>query len=442
MNKNQLISGKCIDYTYDGLGVVKYDTFCVFVKGMLVGEEGEILITLVKKNFAYGRLMKLLTVSTQRAEMVCSFGKQCGGCQLQHFSYRHQGQFKRNVVQNDIRNIAKLDIEVGDIITMEKPYDYRNKVILPVGKDKNNKTIMGFYRYNSHDIIDIDYCYLQSEKTNNLIKKIKEMFDRYNYMDIIRYVMIREMSRTNQMMVVLVSYQKKVDGINEFIKELVNYQPEIKSVILNHNDKDTNVVLSDQDYLLYGDRYIEDKLCDNRYLISSHSFYQVNTYQTEILYQKAIELAQLSENDRVLDLYCGVGTIGLSLSKFVKEVYGVEIVQQAIDDARKNCDINKITNARFICGDAQTVTKQLLEEGVHFDCIFVDPPRKGCSKQTIDTLLSLNSPKIVYISCGPSTLARDLALLKDNYDIKEIIPVDMFPNTYHVETVVLLSHKT
>ena len=441
MNKNQLITGTCVDYTYDGLGVVKYDTFCVFVKGMLLSEQGEILITLVKKNYAYGRLMKLTKTSKHRIEPVCSCAKQCGGCQLTHFSYQHQLQFKRNIVSNDIRNIAKLDVEIDDIVGMEKPYKYRNKVILPVGKDKDNKTILGFYRYNSHQIINIEKCYLQSDKVNSLIDKIKSLFDKYNYQDIIRYVMIREMARTKQMMLVLVSYKQNVDRITDFVSEIVEYQPEIKSIILNYNDKDTNVILSDKDFLLYGSKYIEDILCENRYLVSAHSFYQVNTFQTELLYKKAMELADLSKNDQILDLYCGVGTIGLSLSKYVKNVYGVEIVKQAIDDANRNSSINNITNAKFICGDAYEVTKKLYDDGIRFDCIFVDPPRKGCSKQTIDTLINLGSKKIVYISCGPSTLARDLAILSSHYEVKKVVPVDMFPNTYHCETIALLVRK-
>ena len=441
MIKNQIITATCVDYTYDGLGVVKYDTFCVFVKGLMKDEQAQIVITLVKKNFAYGRLLKLITVSKERVEPICSNSKQCGGCQLQHFSYNQQKEFKRNIVENDMRKIAKIDNEVLPVLAMDHPYAYRNKVMLPIAKDKNGKTVIGFYRYNSHDIIQIDNCYLQSDKANRLIKKIHELLDKFDLSTFVRHIMIRDMLKTNQMMLVLVCYKNEKNVLKDFCNEIVKFEPSIKSIILNINNEETNVVLGKQDILLYGQDYIIDELCNLKFKISAHSFYQVNTYQTEKLYMQAIKSANQTKQDNVLDLYCGVGTIGLIVSKYVKKVTGVEIVAQAIENAKENAEINGIDNIEFICGDAQKLVKEFEEKGIHFDCIFVDPPRKGCSSQTIQTLIELNSEKIVYISCQPSTLARDLLVLKDYYNIEMIQPVDMFPQTYHVETICLLTHK-
>jgi 23S rRNA (uracil1939-C5)-methyltransferase len=436
--KNQIIEGKCTDYTYNGLGVVKYDTFCIFVKDMAIDEVGEIIITAVRKDFCYGRLLKIIETSKKRVEPVCLISKPCGGCQIQHLCYLEQLSFKQNHVQNVIRKIAKIDNIVKDIIGSKNPYGYRNKVILPVSTDKNGNIIVGFYRYNSNDIIPLGNCYLQSEKANRVVNRLKKLFEKNQLHKNIRYIMLRDMDKTDELMLVLVTYQKEVD-LKDVVKEIVRFEPTIKSVIQNINGEKTNVILSDESELLYGSEYIQDELCGLTFNISAHSFYQVNNFQTEVLYNKVVSLAKLSKEDTVLDMYCGVGTIGLVLSKYCKEVIGIEIVEQAVIDARENAKINDIENATFICGDAEKVSKKLLKEGKHFDCIIVDPPRKGCSKQTIQTLIDLNSEKIIYVSCDPSTLARDLALLKDHYSIEVIQPVDMFPQTYHVETVALLS---
>jgi len=441
MIKNQIINGKCIDYTYDGLGVVRYDTFCIFVKDMIVGEEADIIITAVKKGYGYGKIAKLTVTSEERVNNPCSISKPCGGCQLQHMSVKEQARFKQSFVEQNIRNIAKLDIEVNPIISMESPYRYRNKVMLPVGKDKDGKCIIGFYRYNSHDIIPVSDCLLQSDKANRLVNKLKELFDKYALADEVRHIMIRDMSKTSEVMLVLVTYKEKVNNLQKVVTEIVEFDPSIKSVIQNINGEDTNVVLGKKEKLLYGSAYIQDELCGLKFNISSHSFYQVNTYQTEVLYNKAIELAEVSKDDTVLDLYCGVGTIGLITSKHVKKVIGAEIVEEAVNDGKENARINGITNDELICGDAQKVTEQLMNQGIRFDAIIVDPPRKGCSKETLEYLVSLNSPKIVYVSCNPSTLARDLAILKEDYNVKIIQPVDMFPNTYHCETIALLVRR-
>lgn len=440
LKKNQVIEGRCTDYTYNGLGVVKYDTFCIFVKDMAIDEIGQIKITAVRKDFCYGRLLKIIKPSKQRVDPKCPISKQCGGCQLQHLSYQEQLSFKQNHIQNTIERIAKIDKKVNEVIGCENTFAYRNKVILPVSTCKEGKIIVGFYRYNSNEIIPLEYCFLQSEKANKVVNKLINLFEKYKLHKDIRYIMLRDMQKTGQLMLVLVTYQREVD-LKDLVKDIVIFEPNIKSVIQNINGERTNVILSDESVLLYGDKYIKDNLCGLTFNISAHSFYQINNFQTEVLYNTAISLADLSKKDTVLDMYCGVGTIGLVLSKYCKEVIGVEIVQQAVIDARENARINNIENATFICGDAEKVSKQLLEEGKQFDCIVIDPPRKGCSKQTIETLIALNSEKIIYISCDPSTLARDLFLLKSNYNVEVIQPVDMFPQTYHVECIACIQRK-
>ena len=440
MIKNQKFTATATDYTYDGLSVIKYDTFCVFVKDMIKGEEGQIVVTSVKKDYGYGKLLSLIKQSDQRVEPVCPISKICGGCQLQHMSAKEQASFKQGIVQNDISRIAKLDNQVNPIISMTIPYGYRNKVMLPVGKDKEDNTQIGFYRYNSHEIIPVENCALQSEKSNRLINKLKQLIDQYNLADQIRHLMIRDMHSTSEMMLVIVTYKDKCD-LKQLVKDIVEFEPSIKSVIQNVNGKDTNVVLGDKEITLYGKEYIEDILCGLRFRISSHSFYQVNSRQTEVLYSKVVEMAHLNKEDTVLDLYCGVGTIGMIASKHCKKVYGVEIVADAVEDGKINASINGIKNVELLCGDAKDITSQLLQQGIMFDCMFIDPPRKGCSKEAINTIVSSASKKLVYISCNPSTLARDLQMLKEYYDVVEIQPVDMFPNTYHTETIALLVRK-
>ncbi|MDI9540687.1 MAG: 23S rRNA (uracil(1939)-C(5))-methyltransferase RlmD [Bacillota bacterium] len=438
--KNQIIEGKCTDYTYNGLGVVKYDTFCIFVKDMAIDEVGQIKITAVRKDFCYGRLLKIIVSSKHRTEPKCPISRPCGGCQVQHLSYQEQLSFKRNHVQNTMDRIGKLDKKINEVIGSENPYYYRNKVILPVSVDKDNNMIVGFYRYNSNIIIPLEECYLQSDKANRVVKKLKKLFEKNKLHNQIRYIMLRDMEKTSELMVVIVTYQKEVD-LKDVVKEVVKFEPTIKSVMQNINGKRTNVILSDESVLLYGRKYIQDELCGLTFNVSAHSFYQVNNFQTEVLYNTVVSLANLSKEDVVLDMYCGVGTIGLVLSRYCKEVIGVEKVEQAVIDARENAKINNIDNATFICGDVEKVSKKLLKEGKCFDCIIVDPPRKGCSKKTIQTLIDLNSKKIIYVSCDPSTLARDLALLKQQYNIEIIQPVDMFPQTYHVECIALLQRE-
>ncbi len=441
MIKNQIINGTCVDYTYDGLGVVKSDTFCVFVKDMIVGENADIIITSVKKDYCYGKISKLIVASENRVNAACDISKPCGGCQLQHMNAKEQAKLKYNQVLNNIRRIAKLDNDVLPVLSMSNPFNYRNKVMLPVGKDKNGKTIIGFYRNNSHDIIDCHSCVLQSNRANSIINDLRDIIEELKLSNSIRHIMMRDMERTDSVMLVLVTYKEKVFNLDKLVSKITKEHPYIKSVIQNINAEETNVVLGKQEKLLFGKDYVEDVLCGLRFKISSHSFYQVNTYQTEVLYNKAVQLAQISKDDEVLDLYCGVGTIGMIASLKAKKVTGVEIVPEAIEDAKLNAKTNNITNIDFICGDASVVALDLKKQNKKFDVLFVDPPRKGCNSQALETILSFDARKVVYVSCNPATLARDLEYLKQFYNVEMIQPVDMFPHTHHCENIVLLTKK-
>ena len=439
LNKNQHFIGKCEDYTYDGMGVVKYGTFCVFVKDMAYGEEGEIVVTALRKDYAYGRLLKLTQKSAERMEPACSISRQCGGCQLQHLSYKEQLRFKEELVRNNISRIAGLDTLVNPIIGAEKPLYYRNKCQLPVGTDRNGNTVMGFYRFNSHEIIPFDKCHLQSEKAGRLADVIKDLIEKYQLTSEVRHVMIRDMESTSQMMVVLVTWHENIRELAEIVPQIVSADDSVKSVVQNINPDETNVVLGKKEKVLYGSGRIEDELLGLKFSISSHSFYQVNSSQTAVLYSKAIELAQLQKSDTVIDLYCGVGTIGMIASRKAGRVIGVEIVEDAVTDARKNAEINGINNIEFICSDARKASLQFAEEGMKTDVVFVDPPRKGCDAVTLESLVRISPERIVYVSCNPATLARDLKYLEANgYKTQQIQPVDQFPQTYHVETVCCL----
>ena len=441
LNKNQHFIGKCEDYTYDGMGVVKYGTFCVFVKDMAYGEEGEIVVTAVRKDYAYGRLLNLTKRSEQRVEPVCSISRQCGGCQLQHLSYDEQLRFKEELVRNNITRIAGLDTPVNTIIGAKQPLYYRNKCQLPVGTDRNGNTVMGFYRFNSHDIIPFDRCHLQSEKAGRLAEVIKKLIDEYDLTTEVRHMMIRDMENTGQMMVVLVTWHENVNELDKIIPEIIKAESSVKSVIQNINPDDTNVILGKKEKVLYGTARIEDELLGLKFSISSHSFYQVNSSQTAVLYSRAIEMADINEEDTVLDMYCGVGTIGMIASRKAGKVLGVEIVADAVRDARKNAEINGISNIDFICSDARNASARLAEERTDTDVVFVDPPRKGCDSVTLESLVRIAPERIVYVSCNPATLARDLGYLEANgYKTVEIQPVDQFPQTYHVECMACL-HK-
>lgn len=442
MKKNDRIIGVCNSYTHEGYGVVKVDGFPLFVKNILAGEEAEIIVTMVKKTYGYGKVLKRLTESRERVLPFCPLAKTCGGCQLQHMSVHEQEKFKHQKVQDVMHRIAKLDVQVEDVLTMDRPKAYRNKGQIPVGMEAGN-VVCGFYRIHSNTIIDMEECPIQSDEINRVFKCVRKLLLAYpEVAKQLRHVLIKHAFQTNQIMVVLIAKRAEIVTLAELVKDLVCAIPQIKSVILNINTREDNVILGKQERVLYGERTIIDKIHDLSFCISSKSFYQVNPIQTEVLYGKVLEFAQLKGTEEVLDLYCGVGTISMFLAKQAKHVTGIEIVPQAIEDAKRNASMNGLDNIDFVCSDASAYASKLCKQNLKPDVIVVDPPRKGCDALTLNSIVQMQPKKLIYVSCDPATLARDLRILENhNYHVECIQPVDMFPQTFHIENVCLMIRK-
>lgn len=430
-----------------GEGIGKIDNFTVFVKGAVKGEKVKAKITKVNKNFAFGRVMEIVEKSKDRVEPICPAYKRCGGCQMQHLSYEAQLEFKKQKVIDCIERIGKIKMDsvtVHDTIGMEPPYYYRNKVQLPVG-EKNGEVQIGFYAERSHEIINIDKCYIQFEAANGIIKLVKEWMNKFKIQGYdeetgkgtLRHIMIRKGFKTNQIMLVLVTVNEALPYKKELIESITQNIDGITGIIQNINRKKTNVILGDKEITLWGDKEIQDYIGEFKFNISSKSFFQVNPVQTEKLYAAALKYAGLTGNEVVFDAYCGTGTISLFLSQNAKMVYGVEIIPEAIENAKINATQNKVTNAEFIVGKSEEEIPKLIERGIKPEIVVVDPPRKGCEKVLLESIANAGPRTIVYVSCDPATLARDLGILSElGYEVKEVQPVDMFPATGHVETVV------
>ncbi len=444
LKKNDHFIGTCMSYTFEGLGVVKADGFPIFVKNMLVGERGEIVVTQVRKNFGYGRCLKLEIESSNRVEPQCPIFKQCGGCQLQHMSADELKRFKTDRVREALERIGGLHVHVEEALMMEEGVHYRNKGQIPVGLDRKGEVVCGFYRINSNEIIDLEECgcLIQHELINVVIAKMKELLERYGNAQFFRHILVKVGFYTQEVMVVLIVREREFIGLEQMVEELCAAIPQIKSVILNLNQRNDNVILGDEEVLLYGRETIVDELDGLQFEISSKSFYQINPVQTVRLYKKAVEFAQLSGVEQVVDLYCGIGTITQFMAAKAGRVLGVEVVAPAIEDAKRNAARNGIGNVEFVCADAGVFAQRLAAEGQRPDVVCVDPPRKGCDAKTLEAIRVMGPQRIVYVSCAPSPLARDLRVLTEfGYEVQRVQPVDMFPWTYHVETVVLLSHK-
>ena len=397
--------------------------------------------------------MEVLEASEERVNPPCAIYKRCGGCKLQHASYKAQLDFKWDRVKDCVSKIGKLDPSIVKYpLGMEEPWRYRNKVQLPIGLI-NGEVKIGFFAPRSHDIIDMESCLIQDEIGDKVVKLTREWIEKFNIRPynvdgeydekgIVRHIMIRRGFTTNEVMVVLVTNGEKLPHKEEFVDLMVKNIPGIKSVIQNINSKKTNVILGLESKTLWGEDTISDYIGDFRFNISPLSFFQVNPTQTEVLYGKALEYANLTGNEEVFDAYCGTGTITLFLSQKAKKVYGVEIIPQAIDNAWINAKENKVENVEFFVGESEVVIPDLINKGVKADVVVVDPPRKGCDKKLLDAITNINAKKIVYVSCDPSTLGRDLQVLEENgYKTLEVQPVDMFPNTSHVENVAKLIKK-
>ncbi|AEY67738.1 23S rRNA (uracil(1939)-C(5))-methyltransferase RlmD [Clostridium sp. BNL1100] len=434
--------------THEGQGVGKIEGFVVFVDGVLPGENVDVKIVKQTKSYAVGRLVKINNSSEDRVKPFCPVYDKCGGCAVQHMSYQAQLDFKKDTVLQNIRRIGGLqDVTVNNTIGMENPYKYRNKVQYPVGSN-NGEIRIGFYETRSHNIIDGNLCDIQPDESNEIRDVVRNfckdagiaIYDEKTGKGLLRHVMVRKGFKTGEIMVVLVVNGDILVKSDELVKKLLKGFPDIKSIILNVNTRNTNIILGDKNICIYGQKYITDFIGSFRFEISPLSFFQVNPIQTEVLYEKALEYAGLSGNETVFDLYCGIGTISLFLSQKAKRVVGVEVVADAISDAKRNAEINDVSNVEFLVGEAEKVIPELYAQGVKADVVVVDPPRKGCDEVLLNTLVEMQPQRIVYVSCNPSTLARDLKYLTEHgFEVKEVQPVDMFPWTGHVETVVLMS---
>lgn len=444
------------DMGNDGEGIGHVQGMTVFVKDAVVGDLAEVKIVKVKKNIAYGRLMKLITPSPYRVEPVCDKAKRCGGCTMQQVSYEQQLEYKWNKVKNCLQRIGKMEnveaIMEKPAYGMDNPFHYRNKAQFPVGRDKNGDVVIGFYAGRSHDIIDTESCAIGASINDKIVAIVRSFiednhistYDEETGRGLVRHILIRVGFTTKEIMVCLVTNGNKLPHSEALIDELVKIDG-MTSICLNVNMENTNRILGDKCITLWGQSYITDYIGDIKYQISPLSFYQVNPVQTNVLYNKALEYADLSGDETVWDMYCGIGTISLFLAQKAKKVYGVEIVPQAIDDARHNAEINGITNAEFFVGKAEEVVPDIYKkggDGSHADVVVVDPPRKGCDQVLLDTLIHMAPERIVYVSCDPATLARDVKILQEKgYEAKKVAVVDQFCHSGHVETVILLSRK-
>lgn len=450
VGKNKEYIVEIIDNGFEGEGIAKINDFTIFIPGAIKGEKVKILIVKVLSSYAFGKILEILEKSENRIEPDCKTYKRCGGCNLRHIKYQETLKLKQNAVQSLVDKTLKNKIRVKETIGMENPYYYRNKVQYPVGIDKNGKPQIGVFANRSHEIIPIEKCFIQNEKSEEIAKYIFELWNENNYTiyneetrkGLLRHIVIKTGIKTNQYMCILVVNGQGFDNEKEFVSKIANKYKEIRAIIVNSNMKNTNVILGLENRTIFGKGYIEDKLGEYIFKISPLSFYQVNPIQAEKLYNLGIEKAMITKDDIVFDLYCGIGTISLFMSKYAKKVYGIEIVEEAIKAAKENAEINSVDNVEFIAGDVEKVLSNIIyDRKIIPDIVMVDPPRRGLDNTSINNILSIKSKRLVYISCNPATLVRDLAKLEEMYEVEEIVPVDMFPFTSHIETVTLLTQK-
>lgn len=448
--KNQELMGEVVDLTHEGMGVVKLEGYPFFVEGSLTGEKIKFKATKVGKKYGYGKLMELLTESPDRVAMTDDIGRLTGTMTLQHLSYEGQLQFKKKQVKDAFERIGQFqEVVVQNTLRMKNPWQYRNKAQIPV-REINGRLETGFYRKNSHELIPVENYYIQDPVIDQTILKVRDIlrdyqltaYDEHTHTGLLRHIIVKRGHHTGQIMIVLVTNGKKIPHLDEIVERLQHEIPEMVSLIQNINQQKTNVILGRQSYCLWGQPYYQDQMLGLTFNISAQSFYQVNTPQAERMYQLALDLADLQGGETVLDAYCGIGTITLALAKKAEHVYAMEIVPEAIEMARDNAELNQIENAHFEVGKAEDWLPRWNEAGIHFDIVVVDPPRKGLDVSFVEALIEQAPPKIVYISCNPSTQARDCRLLADaGYQLKYIQPVDLFGQTSHVETVCLMSRK-
>ena len=450
LQKNQEYIVDIIDNGFEGEGIAKIDGFTIFIPGAIKGEKVRILIVKVLSSHAFGKLLEILEASKYRQEADCSTYKRCGGCNLRHIKYEETLKMKQNAVQSLVNKTLKNKLQVQETIGMDNPYHYRNKAQYPVGIDKKGEPVIGVFANRTHEVIPIEKCLIQNPKSEEIAKFIldfirKEHISVYNEetrKGLFRHIVIKVGIKTGEIMCILVINGKTIPKEEIIIKNLVENFPLIKTIVKNINTKNTNVILGQDNINVYGDGHIEDILGEYKFKISPLSFYQVNPIQAEKLYELGVKMAEISKEDTVFDLYCGIGTISIFMAKYAKKVYGVEIVEDAIKDAKENAKLNNVTNTEFFAGDTEIVLDELInQKKVIPDIVMFDPPRKGLAKNSINNILNIKPKKIVYISCNPATLVRDLAEFESLYEVKSIVPVDMFPFTSHVEVCALLELK-
>ena len=450
VKKNKEYIVDIIDNGFDGEGIAKIDNFTIFIPNSIKGEKVKILIVKVLSSHAFGKIIDVIQKSKNRTESDCSTYKRCGGCSLRHIKYSETLNMKRNSVQSLANKMLNTKIKVENTVGMENPYHYRNKAQYPVGIDKSGNPVIGVFANRTHEIIPIEKCLIQDERTEEIAKYIVNYITRNNISiynektrkGLVRHIVTKIGKRTNEIMVILVINGNEIPDENKLVKELTSKFTNIKTIIKNINKKNTNVILGEKNVTIYGNGYIKDKLGNLTFKISPASFYQVNPSQAEKLYKIGVDAADITKEDVVFDLYCGIGTISLFMAQYAKKVYGIEIVEQAVKDAVENAKMNGINNAEFIAGDVENVLDDLINvQKIMPDIVMVDPPRRGLDKTSIKNMLEIKPKKIVYISCNPATLMRDLKELEGAYEIKSIKPVDMFPFTGHVECCALLELK-
>jgi 23S rRNA (uracil1939-C5)-methyltransferase len=446
MRKNEKYTVTIEDYTNEGFGVARVEGFVLFVPGTVAGEQAEVLVVKVGKNFGYGKLLRVITPSPHRVEPGCALGNRCGGCVFWHLSYEEEVRLKAARVQAQLQRIGGLELAVSAPLAAAEQTGYRNKAQFPIRQVKG-KPVGGFYAAGSHGVVSGAPCAIQPPVFNEMLEWTVAFMERHGltayeeqqYTGTVRHLYLRRGEATGQILACLVVNSKHFALKEQFAAQITAAFPQVATVAINYNDRNTNVVLGKDTEIVFGPGYIEDTLLGKRYRIAPQSFYQVNRKQTEVLYRKAIELAGLTGGERVLDLYCGIGTIGLSLAEKCKELVGVEIVPQAIENAKENARLNGVQNAQFFCADAKEAAARFAAEGKKFDVIIVDPPRKGCDTATLEAITQMAPKRLVYVSCNAATLARDLKILEEKgFKTQSATPVDLFPRTHHCECAALL----
>lgn len=450
LRKNEEYVVDIIDNGFGGEGIAKIDGITVFIPNAIKGEKIKIKILKVTTSIAYGKIIEIIDKSDFRTEPDCETYSRCGGCTMRHISYDTTVEMKKKAVETTLTKALGRNINVANVIKMEEPYNYRNKLQYPIGIDENGNTVMGVYAERTHKIIPTQNCRIQDKLSQAIANSIYEfilenkikVYDEIKLEGSIRHLIIRIGKRTNEVMIILVTNTKEIPKEKELVEFIISKYKEVKTIVKNINNKNTNVILGKENYVLYGGGYIYDYLGDFKFKISPMSFYQVNPIQTEKLYSTAVEYAELTGKETIFDLYCGIGTIGIFASPNAKKLYGIETIPEAIRDAKENAKLNNIENAEFFVGDVEKKLPEFIKQrNIKPDVVFVDPPRKGCDKTALATLLQIEANKIVYVSCNPATLGRDLKILEEKYDIKEISICEMFPFTSHVECVTVMGRK-